>query len=144
MKNLVVVLSLIFAAVSYPARAVDLGTVSSVKTVLLAAIASPDGTASATVTGAYAEQFSKTTRSTAALRIEVTTIKSFTQPDCKRLSVRFRQPGVPTKNGGTVDFALPFEINLCADGSAPSEGIDIGRFTRAVKPALPQKGVLND
>lgn len=56
---------------------------------------------------------------------EVTTIKSFKQEGCKRLNVRLTQANVPTKDGQTIDFAIDYGINLCRDGSPPTEGMDL-------------------
>lgn len=32
---------------------------------------------------------------------------------------------MPTKDGQTIDFAIDYGINLCRDGSPPTEGMDL-------------------
>lgn len=53
---------------------------------------------------------------------DVSQVKSYRQPGCKRLRVVFSAPEVRTKgpDGKTVSFTYTHEQDLCADGDAPS------------------------
>jgi hypothetical protein len=98
---------------------------SSVKQLLVRAIDAPDGKANGIVLGQIAEKFKRTTGSSAPVIAEVTTIKSFNQEGCKRLSVRLVQSGVATSEGRLADFGMDYGLNLCRDGSPPTEGMDL-------------------
>ena len=98
---------------------------TSAKALLLQAIDAPDGRAQGEIVGTIADKFRETTKSSAPVMAEVTTIKSFKQEGCKRLNVRLTQANVPTKDGQTIDFAIDYGINLCRDGSPPTEGMDL-------------------
>lgn len=94
---------------------------------LQAAIDAPDGRASGVLDDAVAGMIAKTTGSAAQVAGRIETVRVFRQAGCRRLKVILSQP-VP----GQPDVAFPFEMNLCRDGSAPREGIDLmqpaGRF----------------
>jgi hypothetical protein len=98
---------------------------TSAKPLILQAIDAPDGRAQGEIVGPIADKFRETTKSSAPVMAEVTTIKSFKQEGCKRLNVRLAQANVPTKDGQTIDFAIDYGINLCRDGSPPTEGMDL-------------------
>lgn len=98
---------------------------SSIKQLLLAAIDASDGRTSGFILGQIAEKFKRTTGSTAPILAEVSTIKSFKQEGCKRLNVRLTQSGVATSEGRTADFGMDYGLNLCRDGSPPTEGMDL-------------------
>ena len=38
----------------------------------------------------------------------------------------------PTKEGGKMDFALNYELNLCRNGTSPSEGMDLGKAAKVL------------
>ena len=57
--------------------------------------------------------------------LEVTTLKSFRQEGCKRLNVRLKQANVPAKDGKSAEFGIDYGVNLCRDGSPPTEGMDL-------------------
>lgn len=97
----------------------------SPKAAMIEAIDAPGGRATGVLRGPIADQFVMTTKSTSPVEIEVTTIKSFKQEGCKRLNVRLKQANVPTKDGKTTDFGIDYGINLCRDGSPPTEGMDL-------------------
>ena len=98
---------------------------SSVKQLLLGAIDASDGRASGYILGQIAEKFKGTTGSSAPILVEVFTIKSFKQEGCKRLNVRLTQSGVVTSEGRTADFGMDYGLNLCRNGSPPTEGMDL-------------------
>lgn len=97
----------------------------SPKTAMLEAIDAPGGRASGILRGPVADQFASGTKSTSPVEIEVTTLNSFKQEGCKRLNVRLKQANVPTKDGRMTEFGVDYGINLCRDGSPPTEGIDL-------------------
>ena len=98
---------------------------TSVKQLMVRAIDTSDGKASGFVLGRIADKFQGTTGSSARVRADVTTIKSFEQEGCKRLNVRLTQSGVPTSDGRSVDFAIDYGLNMCRDGNPPTEGMDL-------------------
>jgi hypothetical protein len=102
------------------------------KPLLLQAIDAPDGRVEGELVGPIADKFRETTKSTAPLMAEVTTIKSFKQEGCKRLNLRLKQANVMTKEGKPVEFAVDYGINLCRDGSPPTEGMDLEKIGKAL------------
>lgn len=92
-----------------------------------AAIAAPDGRASGVLDDAVAALIVRTTGRAAPVTAQIETVRVFRQAGCRRLKAALSQP-VP----GQPDAVFPFEMNLCRDGSAPREGIDLmqpaGRF----------------
>jgi len=75
--------------------------------------------------GPIADRFKRTTGSSASITANVATIKSFRQEGCKRLNVRLIQGGVATSAGKFSEFVMDYGLNLCRDGSPPTEGIDL-------------------
>jgi len=92
-----------------------------------AAIDSPDGRASGVLDDAVASMIAKTTGSTDPVAARIETVRVFGQAGCRRLKATLSQPV-----HDQPDSVFPFEMNLCRDGSAPREGIDLmqpaGRF----------------
>jgi len=39
---------------------------------------------------------------------------------------------VPTKDGKTTEFSVNYGINLCRDGSPPTEGMDLEQIGKAL------------
>jgi hypothetical protein len=105
---------------------------TSAKLLLMQAIDAPDGRVEGELVGPIADKFRETTKSTAPLMAEVTTIKSFKQEGCKRLNLRLKQANVMTKEGKPVEFAVDYGINLCRDGSPPTEGMDLEKIGKAL------------
>lgn len=113
-----------------------------VKSLLFQAIDAQDGRAQGVVTGPIADRFRTTTGSVAPVLAEVTTLKRLKQEGCKRLRVSLSQAEVPTQDGGKTDFVVTYELNLCRDGSPPTEGSDAGTTSNhAAHPAaIPRNG----
>lgn len=105
---------------------------SNVKPVMLEAIDAPGGVANGVLVGPIADKFSATTGSASPVVVEVTTLKSFKQEGCKRLNVRLKQANVPTKEGELTEFSVNYGLNLCRDGSAPTEGMDVGNVGKGL------------
>ena len=112
---------------------------TSVKQLMVRAIDAADGKASGFVLGQIAEKFQRTTGSSARVKAEVTTIKSFQQDGCKRLNVRLTQSDVPTSDGKRADFGIDYGLNMCRDGSPPTEGMDLEQASKV----LEQRGSSN-
>ena len=93
---------------------------TTVKQLLLMAIDAPDGKASGVLTDAVADKFRETTGSSLPVLVEVSTLKHFRQEGCRRLNLRIRQEGA-----GKGQFGIDYGINLCRDGSPPTEGMDL-------------------
>ncbi len=113
-------LLLIVLAVSAQ-QAVATTEFTSIKPLLLQAIDAPDGRAEGIVVGPIALHWKASTKSTAPLLVEVTTLKRLKQEGCRRLNVRFKQENVASKEGKQTEFAMDYGINVCRDGSPPFE-----------------------
>jgi len=118
------------ATITLLATAASAAESFSVKTLLMQALNAPDGTAKGIVEGKEADAIHTATGVSDPVRAEVSTIKKFNQEGCSRLAVRLVQPNAPTKEGGRTDFALNYELNLCRNGTPPSEGMDLGRAAK--------------
>ncbi len=117
MKPAPTLATLLFLAISPMAEAESSATV---KQLLLMAIDAPDGKASGVLTDAIADRFRQASGSTLPVLVEVSTLKHFRQDGCRRLNLRIRQEG-----SGKGQFGIDYGINLCRDGSPPTEGIDL-------------------
>lgn len=100
----------------------------TVKQLLLMAIDAPDGKASGVLNDAVADHFRETTGSPLPVLVEVTTLKHFRQEGCRRLNLRIRQDGA-----GKGQFGIEYGINLCRDGSPPTEGVDLEQASRILE-----------
>lgn len=114
------------------ASAVHAAEYTNTKDLLIQAIEAPDGRAKGEIVGPIADKFREATKSSAPVMAEVTTLKSFKQEGCKRLNLRLSQADVPTKDGGKTEFVVNYGINLCRDGSPPTEGMDLEQVGRAL------------
>ena len=106
---------------------------TSVKQLMVRAIDAADGKASGFVLGQIAEKFQRTTGSSARVKAEVTTIKSFQQDGCKRLNVRLTLSDVPTSDGKRAEFGIDYGLNMGRDGSPPTEGMDLEQAGKALE-----------
>jgi hypothetical protein len=104
---------------------------ATVKQLLLMAIDAPDGKASGVLTDAVADKFRETTGSPLPVLVEVSTLKHFRQEGCRRLNLRIRQEGA-----GKGQFGIDYGINLCRDGSPPTEGMDLEQASKFLAPKL--------
>ena len=103
----------------------------SVKSLMLEAIDATGGAAHGVIVGPIARKFAMATGSMAPVVVDVTTLKRFEQEGCCRLNVRMMQANVPTREGKLAEFGIDYRLNLCRDGSPPTEGID---FSRGLAP----------
>lgn len=101
---------------------------TTVKQLLMMAIDAPDGKASGVLTDAVADKFRETTGSPLPVLVEVSTLKHFRQEGCRRLSLSIRQEGA-----GKGQFGINYGINLCRDGSPPTEGVDLEQASRILE-----------
>ena len=124
MKPAPTLATLLFLAISPMAGAESSATV---KQLLLMAIDAPDGKASGVLTDAIADRFRQASGSTLPVLVEVSTLKHFRQDGCRRLNLRIRQEGA-----GKGQFGIEYGINLCRDGSPPTEGIDLDAASRVL------------
>ena len=109
---------------------------TSVKQLMVSAIDAHDGKAQGFIVGSIADKFKKSTGSSGRVRAEVSTIKSFNREGCKRLNVRLSQSDVPTSDGKTADFVVDYGLNMCRDGSPPTEGMDLEQASRVLSPKV--------
>lgn len=101
---------------------------TTVKQLLMIAIDAPDGKASGLLTDAVADKFRETTGSPLPVMVEVSALKHFRQEGCRRLSLSIRQEGA-----GKGQFWINYGINLCRDGSPPTEGVDLEQASRILE-----------
>lgn len=124
MKSGRILLALFFLALPPLAGAESSATV---KQLLLMAIDAPDGNASGVLNDPIADRFRQASGSTLPVLVEVSTLKHFRQEGCRRLNLRIRQEGA-----GKGQFGIDYGINLCRDGSPPTEGIDLDAASRVL------------
>lgn len=105
---------------------------SNLKLAMLEAIDAPGGMVTGTVIGPVADKFALTTGSRNSVMVEVTTLKSYRQEGCKRLNVRLKQVNVQAKDGKAVEFGIDYGVNLCRDGSPPTEGMDLEQVGKSL------------
>lgn len=86
---------------------------------LVAAIDAPDGRAAGTLAGPLAEVLRSRGISAAPLLVDVTTLRAYREPGCKRLNVQFHQRQVKLGNAPPTDRELAFQLNYCRDGRPP-------------------------
>ncbi len=86
---------------------------------LLAAIDTPDGRSAGTLAGPFAELLRSRGISAAPLLVEVTTLRAYREPGCKRLNVHFRQASVKVGDAPPIDREIAFQLNYCRDGQPP-------------------------
>lgn len=77
-----------------------------------------EGQASGVMGGALAQRFALQFHSQGALLVRAERLRSYRQPGCARLALRFSQQQVPTPQGWTV-VHLDTQINYCLDGEPP-------------------------
>lgn len=104
---------------------------ASLGSLMKTAIDAPDGRASGVLDDRVAALIVRATGSTAPVTAQIETIHAFQQAGCRRLQATLSQP-VPEK----PDAVFSFEMNLCRDGAAPREGVDLGQA--AGQLSLPQ------
>ena len=131
MRTLNYLASIAFITMSAQAFALEY---TSVKQLMVRAIDAPDGKAHGYILGSIADKFKITTGSSGRVSAEVSTIKSFNREGCKRLNVRLTQSEVPTSEGQTADFVIDYGLNMCRDGSPPTEGMDLEQASRVLAP----------
>jgi hypothetical protein len=94
--------------------------VQDARPLLVAAIDASSGEAHGMLVGEIAEAVTQRFKGTSPIYIDVTTVRRYAQPGCRRLNVRFWQdgvqlPSVPAPRRQTIDFG----INYCRDGQPP-------------------------
>ena len=119
-----------FSALIFIAHIANAAESYSVKSLLMEALSAVDGKASGIVQGKESDAIHAATGATDPVRAEVSTLKRFKQEGCSRLAVKLIQPNTPTKQGGKVDFALNYELNVCRDGRPPTEVMDLGEVSK--------------
>jgi len=115
---LLILVSSAQAAFSVTSLATSLGML------MKSAINASDGRASGVLNDPVAALMTKTTGSTAQVTAGIETVRVFRQAGCRRLRTTLRQP-VP----GQPEAVFRFEMNLCRDGAAPQDGIDLEQVT---------------
>jgi len=71
---------------------------------------------------AMADYVRRATQSKSPVFADISAIKDFPQPTCKRLQVLLTAPGVVVQDkesGKSVPFSFRYEMNLCANGYPP-------------------------
>ena len=86
--------------------------------------AAAEGSAEGVVTGKLAAFWQSGTKSDSPVYARITTIKTFSQPDCRRLNISIGQENVPTKTGEKLVYRQDFQMNVCSDGTPPKESVE--------------------
>lgn len=94
-----------------------------------------EGVFSGAMTGGIADKFKTITRSSSPVQAKVVLVRRFKNVGCGRLKFTLGQDAVPTREGGSQPFETTFEMNLCADGSYPSDGVDLAQFPVPPQPS---------
>lgn len=92
-----------------------------------------DGQARGELTGVLSGKWKSVTRSDQPIALSAKVISRFKQAGCARLDVTMSQDGVPLRSGGTAPFKSNWQLNVCADGTAPEEGRDPTAYSRAIE-----------
>ena len=104
---------------SSPGAMPDVRVVEDLRPLLVQAIDAPEGTATGLLAGPLAQVLRSRAISTDPLYVDVTTLKVYRDPGCKRLNVQFRQRNVKLGNEPPADRELAFQLNYCRDGRPP-------------------------
>ncbi len=116
-----VLIGLVMAMLAGAVQADTLGAL------MKAAIDAPDGRASGVLDDVVARLIAKITGRSDPVAARIETVHVFRLTGCRRLKATLSQPAP-----GQPDAIFPFEMNLCRDGSAPRERMDLeqaaGRF----------------
>lgn len=110
-----------------PAHAAD------TKAIVRAAL--EEGVFTGQMTGGIADKVKTITRSIGPVQAKVVLVKRFKDVGCGRLKFTLGQEAVPTLEGGSLPFETTFEMNVCADGSYPSDGVDLAQFPVPPQPS---------
>jgi hypothetical protein len=98
--------------------------VDDLRSLLVAAIDSPSGEASAELTGEMISAISARFKAASPLQVHVTTLRRYKQPGCSRLNVRLSQEGVQLPQAASPQArSLDVGMNYCRDGNPP-ESLD--------------------
>lgn len=95
-----------------------------------------DGSASGEVTGEVRDTWVAVTKSNSPIVASIKRIKQFKEKGCGRIEVTLGQENVENLLKERVPMEGTVQFNLCSDGSAPAEGVDI---TRLPEINLPQE-----
>jgi len=93
--------------------------VPDLRPLLVAAIDAQDGRATGTLDGPVAEALRHRAVSEAPLLVEVTTLRTYREPGCKRLNVRFEQRAVKLGDAPPADRTAAFQLDYCRNGQPP-------------------------
>jgi len=93
--------------------------VEDLRPLLVEAIDAADGASRGVLGGPPSEVLRRRGVSSAPLEVEVTTLKVYREPGCRRLNVRFAQRAVKTGDRPPQDRAMAFQLNYCRDGQPP-------------------------
>lgn len=126
MRTLSLLISLLLSGTSLAVLAAGPASeptrVDNVRPLLVSAIDSPSGEAHGVLIGPMAEAINRRFQTTAPIRIDVTTIKRFSEAGCSRLKVLFSQDGVLLpKTSAPERRTIEFGINYCRDGLPPRQ-----------------------
>lgn len=95
-------------------------TPQNLRSLLIQALQHPQGEAHGVLSGPEAQAIQRQFAATGPLRIDVKTLKRFTQPGCARLEVSFAQDQVKLPDAPTPrNLGVSFSLNYCLDGRPP-------------------------
>ncbi|MGH7340301.1 MAG: hypothetical protein ACREKH_07405 [Candidatus Rokuibacteriota bacterium] len=93
--------------------------VEDLRPLLVEAIDAVDGAARGVLAGPASEVLRRRGVSSDPLEVEVTTLKVYRQPGCRRLNVRFAQRAVRLGEAPPQDRLMAFQLNYCRNGEPP-------------------------
>lgn len=85
------------------------------------------------LTDATGKLWQQQTGSPDPVNVRITVLSRFKQEGCARLQVQMWQSNIPTTDGKKIKGSLPFQMNLCRDGSPPIEGIDRAALQKQIQ-----------
>ena len=87
---------------------------------LIAALQSTDGRSGGVLTGRVPTLMASMFSTSAPLRVDVSTLRKYSEPGCARLNVKFSQAAViETKDATPADKVFAVQMNYCLDGRPP-------------------------
>lgn len=124
-KRHIAVMALAVAASSI-ASAQGPAAATDIRDAMFSALKSPAGTFKGELTGPTGATIRQVTKSSGPVFAEISTVKTFTNPECKRLKTSILAPQAifaDPKTGQQKSFNYTFFMNMCPDGSPPEDGL---------------------
>ncbi len=87
---------------------------------LVTALQASDGRSGGVLTGRVPTLMASMFSTSAPLRVDVSTLRKYSEPGCARLNVKFSQAAViAAKDAAPADKVFAVQLNYCLDGRPP-------------------------